>query len=171
MGKCGRVVMAVRVLEENLLIRPMLRYATLWLLGALALALVACGSDPAPVIAPDPTAPPTPATTSTAELPAVTPELTSTTVVPTSPPSATTTQAVIPTVEGEKVPRNPEVERLGAVTMETLTFLTNELSPRASGTEEEVVAAEYLRDEFAALGTRRRFSPSRCGRYRRTDGS
>ena len=45
MGKCGRVVMAVRVLEENLLIRPMLRYATLWLLGALALALVACGSD------------------------------------------------------------------------------------------------------------------------------
>ncbi len=36
--------------------------------------------------------------------------------------------------------------------METLGFLTNELSPRASGTEEEVVAAEYLRDEFAALG-------------------
>ena len=166
MGKCGRVVMAVRVLEENLLIRPMLRYATLWLLGALALALVACGSDPAPVIAPDRTAPPKPVTTSTAELPTVTPEATSTTVA-TSPPSATT----IPTVEGEKVPRNPEVERLGAVTMETLTFLTNELSPRASGTQEEVAAAEYLRDEFAALGTTRRFSPSRCGRYRRTDGS
>ena len=36
--------------------------------------------------------------------------------------------------------------------METLTFLTNELSPRASGTEEEVAAAEYLRDEFAAQG-------------------
>ena len=36
--------------------------------------------------------------------------------------------------------------------METLTYLTNELSPRASGTEEEVAAAEYLRDEFAALG-------------------
>ena len=143
--------MAVRVLEENLLIRPMLRYATLWLLGALALALVACGSDPAPVIAPDrssdpapviapdPTAPPIPATT------------TSTTVA-TSPPSATTTQAVIPTVEGEKVRRSEEVERLGAATMETLTFLTNELSPRASGTEEEVAAAEYLRDEFTALG-------------------
>ena len=74
------------------------------------------------------------------------------TEVPTSPPSATTTQAVIPTVEGEKVPRNPEVERLGTATMETLTFLTNELSPRASGTEEEVAAAEYLRDEFAAQG-------------------
>ena len=151
MGKCGRVVMAVRVLEENLLIRPMLRYATLWLLGALALALVACGSDPAPVIAPDRTAPPKPATTSTAELPAVTHEGTST-AVPTSPPSATTTQAVIPTVEGEKVRRSEEVERLGAATMETLTFLTNELSPRASGTEEEVAAAEYLRDEFTALG-------------------
>ena len=36
--------------------------------------------------------------------------------------------------------------------METLTFLTNELSPRASGTEEELAAAAYLRDEFAALG-------------------
>ena len=125
----------------------MLRFATLLLLGLWALVLIACGSDPETVVAPDRTAPPTPATTSTAELPAVTPLVTST-AVPTSPPSATT----IPTVEGEKVPRNPEVERLGAVTMETLTFLTNELSPRASGTEEEVVAAEYLRDEFAAQG-------------------
>ena len=116
----------------------MLRFATLLLLGLLALVLIACGSDPETVVAPDPTAPPTP-------------ELTSTTVA-TSPPSATTTQAVIPTVEGEKVPSNPEVERLGTATMETLTFLTNELSPRASGTQEEVVAAEYLRDELAALG-------------------
>ena len=131
--------------------RPLLRHTILFLLGLLALVLIACGSDPETVVAPDPTAPPTSATTSTAELPAVTPEATST-EVPTSPPFATTTQAVIPTVEGEKVPRNPEVERLGAVTMETLTFLTNELSPRASGTQEEVAAAEYLRDEFAAQG-------------------
>ena len=131
--------------------RSLLRHTILFLPGLLALVLIACGSDPETVVAPDPTAPPAPATTSTAELPTVTPEGTST-AVPTSPPSATTTQAVIPTVEGEKVPRNPEVERLGSVTMETLTFLTNELSPRASGTEEEVVAAEYLRDEFAALG-------------------
>ena len=116
----------------------MLRFATLLLLGLLALVLIACGSDPETVVAPDPTAPPTP-------------ELTSTTVA-TSPPSATTTQAVIPTVEREAVPRNEEVERLGAATMETLTFLTNELSPRASGTQEEVAAAEYLRDEFTALG-------------------
>ena len=36
--------------------------------------------------------------------------------------------------------------------METLEFLTTEFSPRTSGTEEELVAAEYLRDEFAALG-------------------
>ena len=129
----------------------MLRFATLLLLGLLALVLIACGSDPETVVAPDPTAPPKPATTSTAELPAVTAETTST-AVPTSPPSATTTQAVIPTAEEEKVPRSEEVERLGAATMETLTLLTNELSPRASGTQEEVVAAEYLRDEFAALG-------------------
>ena len=133
------------------MIPSMLRFATLLLLGLLALVLIACGSDPETVVAPDPTAPPTPATTSTAELPTVTPEATSTTVA-TSPPSATTTQAVIPTGEGEKVRRSEEVERLGAAAMETLTFLTNELSPRASGTEEEVAAAEYLRDEFTALG-------------------
>ena len=131
--------------------RSLLRHTILFLPGLWALVLIACGSDPETVVAPDPTAPPTSATTSTAELPAVTPEVTST-EVPTSSPFATTTQAVIPTVEGEKVPSNPEVERLGAVTMETLTFLTNELSPRASGTQEEVAAAEYLRDEFAALG-------------------
>ena len=133
------------------MIPSMLRFTTLLLLGLLALVLIACGSDPETVVAPDPTAPPTSATTSTAELPAVTPEVTSTEVA-TSSPSATTTQAVIPTVEGEKVPRSEEVERLGAAAMETLTFLTNELSPRASGTEEEVAAAEYLRDEFAAQG-------------------
>ena len=119
----------------------MLRFATLLLLGLLALVLIACGSDPETVVAPDPTAPPTPEATST--------------TVATSPPSATTTQAVIPTVEGEKVPSNPEVERLGTATMETLTFLTNELSPRASGTQEEVAAAEYLRDELAAQGYER----------------
>ena len=59
---------------------------------------------------------------------------------------------MITTVEGDALPPNEEVERLGSATMETLAFLTNELSPRASGTEEEVAAAEYLRDEFAALG-------------------
>lgn len=36
--------------------------------------------------------------------------------------------------------------------METLEYLTNDLSPRASGTDEELAAAEYLRDEFAAMG-------------------
>ena len=129
----------------------MLRYTTLSLLGALALAFIACGSDASPTVAPDSTAPSTSATTSTAELPAVTLDGTSTAVT-TSPPSATSTQAVITTVEGEALPPNEEVERLGSATMETLAFLTNELSPRASGTEEEVAAAEYLRDEFAALG-------------------
>ncbi|MCY4530356.1 MAG: M28 family metallopeptidase [Chloroflexi bacterium] len=124
-----------------------LRNTALLILGALALVLVACGSDPAPVPTPVSTA------TSTATLPTATPEPPPTsTTVPPSPTSATTTQAVIPTVEREVIPRNAEVERLGAATMETLTFLTNEFSPRASGTEEEVVAAEYLRDEFAALG-------------------
>ena len=117
------------------------------MLGAFTLVLVACGSDPAPVPTPASTA------TSTATLPTVTPvPLPTPTTVPTSPPSATTTQAVIPTVVVEAPPLNAEVERLGAATIETLTFLTKEFSPRASGTEEEVAAAEYLRDELAALG-------------------
>lgn len=125
-----------------------LRVTALWLLGVFALALVACGSEPNPTVIPEP-----PPATSTATLPTVTPEPPPTpTTVPPSPTTATTTQAVIPTVEREAISRNPEVERLGVATMETLEFLTNELSPRSSGTEEEVAAAEYLRDEFAALG-------------------
>jgi aminopeptidase YwaD len=36
--------------------------------------------------------------------------------------------------------------------METLVVFTNELSPRASTTEEERIAAEYLRTEFEAMG-------------------
>ena len=127
--------------------RRMPRHVGMWLLGLLALVLIACGSDSEPVVAPDPTA------TSTATLPTVTPNpLPTPTTVPPSPTSATTTRAIIPTVVREVAPPNEEAERLGAVAMETLTFLTDELSPRASGTEEELVAAEYLRDEFAALG-------------------
>ena len=152
MGKRAGLKADGGTLEEKFLIRPMNRHATFFLLGLLALVLIACGSDAAPtVVAPDPTAHSMPAPTSTAELSTVTPEVASTAVT-TSQPSATTTQAVIPTVGEEALPRNAEVERLGAAAMETLTFLTNELSPRASGTEEEVAAAEYLRDEFAALG-------------------
>ena len=129
------------------MILRVLRNTGLLLLVAFALALAACGSDPAPVPTPDPTA------TSTAILPTVTPNpLPTPTTVPQSPASATTTLAIIPTVEREAAPPNVEVDRLGAAAMETLTFLTNEFSPRTSGTEEELVAAEYLRDEFAALG-------------------
>ena len=115
------------------------------MLAVLALALVACGTDAAP--APIPTA------TSTATLPTATPEpLPTPTTVPASPISATSTQAIISTAERAVAPPNEEVERLGAAAMETLTYLTNEVSPRASGTVEEVAAAEYLRDEFAAMG-------------------
>lgn len=129
------------------MISRVLHNAALFMLAALALALVACGTDPGPAPAPVPTA------TSTATLPTATPEPPPTaTTVPASPTTATTTQAVIPTAERAAAPPNEEVERLGAAAMETLTYLTNELSPRASGTEEEVAAAEYLRDEFAAMG-------------------
>ena len=115
------------------------------MLAVLALALVACGTDAAPG--------PVPTATSTATLPTATPEPppTPTTILP-SPTTATTTQAIIPTAERAAASLNAEVERLGAAAMETLTYLTNELSPRASGTVEEEAAAEYLRDEFAAMG-------------------
>ncbi|MDE2718673.1 MAG: M28 family metallopeptidase [Chloroflexota bacterium] len=129
------------------MISRVLRNAALFMLTVLALVLIACGSDPAPVPTPVPTA------TSTATLPTATPEPPPTpTTVPPSPTTATTTQAIIPTAVPEVAPLDAEVERLGQAAMETLTYLTNDLSPRASGTEEEVVAAEYLRAEFAALG-------------------
>lgn len=127
------------------MISRVLHNAALFMLAVLALALVACGTDAAP--APIPTA------TSTATLPTATPEpLPTPTTVPASPISATSTQAIISTAERAVAPPNEEVERLGAAAMETLTYLTNEVSPRASGTVEEVAAAEYLRDEFAAMG-------------------
>lgn len=134
--------------QENRLISQGFRNPALFMMGVFALALVACGSDPAPTVIPEP-----PTATSTATLPTVTPEPPPTpTTVPPSPTSTPTTQAVIPTVEREAVSGIPQVERLGAAAMETLEYLTNELSPRSSGTEEEVAAAEYLRDEFASLG-------------------
>ncbi|MYB50351.1 MAG: M20/M25/M40 family metallo-hydrolase [Dehalococcoidia bacterium] len=127
------------------MISRVLHNAALFMLAVLALALVACGTDAAPA--------PVPTATSTATLPTATPEPPPTpTTVPPSPTTATTTQAIILTAMPEVAPLDAEVERLGQAAMETLTYLTNDLSPRASGTEEEVVAAEYLRAEFAALG-------------------
>ena len=132
-------------LQESLLIRRLIRHAIFFLLGAIALCLFACGSDPEPVIAPVPTASPTAVPAAT-----VTPEAARAPDVTVTPRRALPTPS--PTVEVIDLPPNEEVERLGMAAMETLTYLTNELSPRASGTEEEVAAAEYLRDEFAVLG-------------------
>ena len=150
--------MVVPALKENLLIRPMPRHAILFLLGVIALCLVACGSDPEPVVVPGPATSPIPTPeASTAVLPTTTPEAASTpgvtwTRLPVLPSVTPTAEAATPSAERDVLPPDEEVERLGAATMETLTFLTNDLSPRASGTDEEVAAAEYLRDEFAALG-------------------
>ncbi len=136
----------------------MLRHATLFLLGLLTLVLIACGSEPERVVVPDPTTAmptaspaPAPTPTSAAALPTTTLGV-GWTRIPVLPSVTPTAEPVTQAADREVLPRNEEVERLGAATMETLTFLTNELSPRASGTEEEVVAAEYLRDEFAAQG-------------------
>lgn len=77
---------------------------------------------------------------------------TSTRALPTTSVVVPTAQAAAPTVERDAPPRTDEIDRLGRAAMETLIFLTTELSPRESASEEERVAAEYLRDEFAALG-------------------
>ena len=135
--------MDVPALWESFLIRPMLRLAASFSLGLLTGLLIACGSDSEPVIASDPTAVVATASPTPAPTPTVTPEAAS---------STPTAEAATPSADQDVLHGNAEVERLGAATMETLTFLTNEFSPRASGTEEELVAAEYLRDEFAALG-------------------
>ena len=143
MGRRAGLDMDAPALWESFLIRPMLRLAASFSLGLLAVLLIACGSDSEPVVAPDPTAVVATASPTPVPTPTVTPEATSPTP---------TTEAATPSAARDVLHGSAEVERLGAATMETLTFLTNELSPRASGTEEELVAAEYLRDEFAALG-------------------
>ena len=130
----------------------MIRHAIVSSLGTLAFILFACGSDPEPVIAPVPMASPTAVPAAT-----VTPEAARAPNVTVTPRPALPTPS--PTAEVMDLPPNEEVERLGTAAMETLTYLTNELSPRASGTEEEVAAAEYLRDEFAALGYQASIQP------------
>ncbi len=124
------------------------RYIILWLTLALGLILIACDSGPNPADIPESTAtiPQVAAT-----LPPVTPSVTRTTIPPPASPSSVVETAA-PSEYRQGLPPNEEAGRLGEAAMQTLMFLTNDLSPRASGTEEEAVAAEYLRDEFAALG-------------------
>lgn len=114
--------------------------ALTFLLAAFALLAAACGSS-----SPDPTATPAPTATPSAAPPADTPTPTAT---PT--PSATSTAAAVTDAEATTSPY--DVERLADRAHDFLTAFTNDLSPRASGTDEERVAAEFLTKVFEDLG-------------------
>ena len=129
--------------------------------GSLAaVLLVACGTTAASI----PTAQPSPAGTvaeSIAEpvasatvvpAPTETPEPTATalpdstaTPAPTAAPPASATPLPTTTPSVEDLER---IEALGRDTLEFLTTLTEEFSPRESGTDQEKVAAEFLASRF-----------------------
>lgn len=149
------------------LIRPLPERFIAFFAGILVFTLIACGSDNDSTPASQPTASvqstalaatPSPvptATTAPVSTPTVVPPLptvTATAVPPTPIPSVVpSTSSILPVAQDGL--SGPEfVEKLGEAVMETLVVITNELSPRASTTEEERVAAEYLRSEYEAMG-------------------
>ena len=72
------------------------------------------------------------------------------TASPTSAPTAASATAVPDTAATDQQPT--DVERLSQQAWERLEDLTNDLSPRASGTEEEKAAASHLRDTLLDMG-------------------
>ncbi len=105
----------------------------------LAVALVGCSSTLAPTVTPQPTvalATPTVAPTATPEP--------SPTVVSTSTPEPT------PVVSSQEF--TAFASRLADEAIDFLTTLTEDLSPRASGTQQERDAADFLAAQYEALG-------------------
>ena len=78
---------------------------------------------------------------------------------PTSVADATTTPTA--TTSQEETPRasDPLASRLADEAMAFLTLFTEDLSPRASGTEQERDAAEFLAGRFESLGYEARLQP------------
>ena len=109
-------------------------------LSALALLAAACGSS-----SPPPTATPAPTATATAAAPVDTPTPTAT---PT--PGATSTAATVPDTDGTT--EAYDVDRMADRAIDFLTAFTNDLSPRASGTDQEKAAADFLAKLFEDLG-------------------
>ena len=110
------------------------------LLAALALLSVACGSS-----SPDPTATPAPTATATAATPADSP-------TPTATPTPSATSTAVAVTGADEAASPYDVARLGDRALDFLTAFTNDLSPRASGTDEERVAADFLTKVFEDLG-------------------
>ena len=115
--------------------------ALIAVLSALALLAAACGSS-----SPPPTAAPAPTATATATAVAV--ETPAPTATPT--PGATSTAATVTDTEGTIGAY--DVDRLADRALDFLTAFTNDLSPRASGTDQERAAADFLAKLFEDLG-------------------
>ena len=117
---------------------------------AVGIVLAACGPDSASTPVTD--APPTvveAAQTATPTATVAPVETAAPTPISTLRPTATsiTAPAAISTSSTEEV-----VERLSDIAWDELVTLTNEFSPRASATEQEEAAAEYLAGRFAEMG-------------------
>ena len=149
------------------------RKSTLGLLAPAVLALVvsACGSSSSPAPTPTPldsqaavltatatSAPSTPiATPSATAVPtAATPPVpvgSTPTLTPSPAPAVGSTQTVTqPPQAAQTESATARAERLGEEAFEFLTRFTDDLSPRASGTEQELAAAEFLAEQLEALG-------------------
>ena len=114
--------------------------ALIAVLAVLALLAAACGSSSSP-----PTAAPEPTATATAATPAETPTPTATPA-----PSVTPTSATVTDTEGTTGAY--DVDRLADRALDFLTAFTNDLSPRASGTDQERAAADFLAKLFEDMG-------------------
>ena len=125
-------------------------------LVALSVVLVACGDASGSGPAAQPTELPV-ATATAAPQPTVAPE-----PAATSAPAPETASSPSPTAVADTptpVPLNPEVERLSEKGLELLTKLTEEYSPRESGTDGERAAAEFIGKFLGDLGYRVEYQP------------
>ena len=129
---------------------------------ALIVSLVACSN--APEDAPAAQATVAPVVTATLALQATAaPQPTSTSAPePTAVPAPLPTLPILPTVVADTptpVPTNPEAERLSAIGLELLTDLTADYSPRESGTDGELAAAEFIGRYLEDMGYVVEFQP------------
>ena len=116
----------------------------------------------------DPSASPQATTTTADGEIALAPNYTATAVpISTSAPTVSPTASVTPI----KVESASEVERLSDAAWDWLVDLTENLSPRASGTEEEALAADHLEGIFQSMGYQTTVQPFTFHTVRSTAGS
>ena len=127
-----------------------LRAAAMAVILVIALAASACGSSTSPTATPPSAAAEGPPATAVAS-PAL--------PTATAPPLAPTVAASTPTATAESPSQSSALQststlagRLAGEAMDFLETFTSDVSPRASGTEQELAAAEYLAGELGALG-------------------